>query len=360
MVAATAVAVAPAADAGCFDFCGLNAYNSTDGSILYSWDLRSLCNNGSGHTFNNGSTQYRFEICGTLDPIVPELPVCVGDGVTPCQVSGSAQTNSYCNPEYNAHPNAGSFMQFFDPNPATTCYYGPTSGAPAPGNLGGCPNTGNGTLAHLPNYCCTGQCEVLAASASSPSFRVDDANMATGGIQWTEYGAAPNLGDEFQCPIDPGTGYPRVRSVSVTIDCNPSGNMSDPLVVNQAYDVTDCRYRFVMMHKAACGVPGSSGGGGGGSGGDSGGGNSQADTKVGLPNLEVGISAGLVLAGAAAALAAVVVVQQVRARCGTCRLPRVTVSIKYGDEEGEGAHSALLGTAYATTTSTPPLRSLGR
>ena len=50
---------------------------------------------------------------------MPALPTCTGDGTTPCQVTGSAQTNSYCNPEYNAYPYAGNFLQFFDPNPAT-------------------------------------------------------------------------------------------------------------------------------------------------------------------------------------------------------------------------------------------------
>ena len=91
-------------------------------TILYSWDLRSLCNNGNGYSFTNGSTLYRFEICGSLDPKVPNLPAFVGDGTTQGQVIGSAQTNTYCNPEYNAYPNAGNFLQFFDPNPATSAF----------------------------------------------------------------------------------------------------------------------------------------------------------------------------------------------------------------------------------------------
>ena len=94
-------------------------------TILYSWDLRSLCNNGNGYSFTNGSTLYRFEICGSLDPKVPNLPAFVGDGTTQGQVTGSAQTNTYCNPEYNAYPNVGNFLQFFDPNPQTSAFCRP-------------------------------------------------------------------------------------------------------------------------------------------------------------------------------------------------------------------------------------------
>ena len=96
-------------------------------TILYSWDLRSLCNNGNGYSFTNGSTLYRFEICGSLDPKVPNLPAFVGDGTTQGQVTGSAQTNTYCNPEYNAYPNVGNFLQFFDPNPQTSASCRPPS-----------------------------------------------------------------------------------------------------------------------------------------------------------------------------------------------------------------------------------------
>ena len=38
--------------------------------------------NGTLAFFNNGTTQYRFELCGSIDPVVPALPACVGDGVT--------------------------------------------------------------------------------------------------------------------------------------------------------------------------------------------------------------------------------------------------------------------------------------
>ncbi len=96
-------------------------------TILYSWDLRSLCNGGNGYTFTNGSTQYRFEICGSLDPKIPNLPAFVGDGTLQGQVPNSAQTNTYCNPEYNAYPNVGNFLQFFDPNPATSASCRPPS-----------------------------------------------------------------------------------------------------------------------------------------------------------------------------------------------------------------------------------------
>ena len=158
--AAAALALARGARADCLtgSACTLIAANPADPAHTWTWSLASLCNNGRGYNFNNGTTQYRFEICGSIDPVVPALPACVGDGVTPCNVAG-AQTNTYCNPEYNAYPNAGNFLHFFDPNPQTSCTYGPTSGTPAPGSAGGCPNVGGPSSAtfNLPDLCCTGQ-----------------------------------------------------------------------------------------------------------------------------------------------------------------------------------------------------------
>ena len=348
--------------AGCFESCALNGYNRTDGSLAYSVDLRGLCNNGSGYTFINGSTTYKFEICGTIDPVFPPLPAFVGDGNVPGQVVGSAQTNTYCNPEYNAYPNAGSFLIFFDPNPATTCYYGPTSGTPAPATpggtpYGGCPFTGSVGAKNLPYYCCTGQCEVLAAGSQVFLDWLSD-DFATGGVHWTTAGVPATTSNEFQCPIDPNTGYPRSQAVSIAMDCNAAGKMSDPLIVSSVYDVQDCQYRARLSHKAACGVPAPSSGGGGGS--NSSGGNSQADSTALLPNLSAGAGASLlVLAGAAAGVAALCFALQARKRCGECRLPRVTISVKY-DDEGEREQPALLGTAYGAAADTRPLRSLGR
>ena len=83
------------------------------------------------------------------------------------------------------------------------------------------------------------------------------------------------------------------------------------------------------------------------------------DITAAAPILEVGYSVGFVVAGAIAALAAVFVAQQVRARCGPCRLPRVTISFKYDDDnEGAGlSRSATLAGAYASTSATPlPIR----
>ena len=423
LAAAAAAAFAPAARADCFDSCIFSAYNKTDGSVLYTWDLRSLCNNGSGYSFTNITTNwlFRFEICGSLDPVVPTLPPFVGDGSLQGQVVGSVQTNTYCNPEYNAYPNTGNFLQFFDPNPERTCYYGPTSGTPAPAvpgstPYGGCPFTGTvGKCAaphaaraphcirrcthvlnarfgwarpltfslaprhpastagamNLPNLCCTGYCAVLSSSSRTSSYRwINNNNIATGGIRWTEYGNNADSADEFQCPIDPNTGYPRSRMVLVNMYCHPDGKITDPLVVNSVWETSDCVYRAEMTHFLACGVPANSSGGCSGgnssSGGSSGncscggnssssGGNSQMDITAAAPILEVGYSVGFVVAGAIAALAAVFVAQQVRARCGPCRLPRVTISFKYDDDnEGAGlSRSATLAGAYASTSATP-------
>ena len=61
------------------------------------YNMQPLCNSGSGYAFTNGSTLYRFEICGNIAPLVPNLPPFVGDGTMQGQVVGSAQTNTYCN-----------------------------------------------------------------------------------------------------------------------------------------------------------------------------------------------------------------------------------------------------------------------
>lgn len=261
-LAAAALAAVAAADCWDENKCIFHQYKGGTNTILYSWDLRSLCNNGNGYTFVNGSTTYRFEICGSIDPKVPNLPPFVGNGTVQGQVVGSAQTNTYCNPEYNAYPNAGNFLQFFDPNPATTCFYGPTSGPAAiatPGGtpVGGCPFVGSVGTMNLPNYCCTGQCEVLASGAAAYNYRwIDPNDVKFGGIRWTAYGNAADSSDEFTCPIDPNTGYPRQRQIQVNMYCNKNGKRTDALVVNSFYDVLDCVYRISMTHFAACGVEG--------------------------------------------------------------------------------------------------------
>ena len=124
-------------------------------------DLSVLCNNGTGYELSNYSTgvDFRFEICGSIDPIVPSIPTCgeVGSNY-PCVIPGSPQTYTYCNPEYNAYPFVGSFLQFFDPNPPLDC------------NRGSCPSTGylSPVSQNQQGYCCTGECEVI--DVSSPIF----------------------------------------------------------------------------------------------------------------------------------------------------------------------------------------------
>jgi hypothetical protein len=119
-----AASLAAVARAQCFDAsaCTTVMTDPEDPTRSWMYNLQPLCNSGSGYSFLNVSSSalYRFEICGNVAPLVPNLPPFVGDGVTQGQVVGSAQTNTYCNPEYNAYPNMGSFLQFIDPNPATS------------------------------------------------------------------------------------------------------------------------------------------------------------------------------------------------------------------------------------------------
>ena len=252
---AAALLFLPAARAVCAaaGACALYAEVAGDPSRPWKWNLGPLCNGGKGYTFNNGSSQYRFEICGSIDPVVPALPTCTGDGTTPCQVQGSAQTNTYCNPEYSAFPNVASALVFFDPNPATTCYYGPTSGTPAPGNYGGCPNTGTVGRFNLPDLCCTGQCDTLAFSPMVIT-PIDPANFSAG-VTWTTTGNSADSADEYQCPRDPNTGYPVSRSVRYVMPCDPAGKATDAVVVRSFGEESPCQYvaRF-GPHKLACGA----------------------------------------------------------------------------------------------------------
>jgi len=209
-------------------------------------NLSQLCNNGNGHQFVNTTTgqTYKFEICGSIDAKVPSTTGCGGSGSTyPCTITGQAQTFTYCNAEYNSFPYEGSFIQFFDPNPAQDCV------------RGGCPNTGflSPTLTAMgQNYCCTGQCEIIDVARP---IEVQNLTGPLAGIQWSSsLGLPPDNGDEFQCPIDPLTGNPRSRSVTYIMYCNANGSINDPLHTLSAYDNGSCHYTLVMRHFIACGT----------------------------------------------------------------------------------------------------------
>lgn len=206
-------------------------------------NMSQLCNDGYGYTFVNVTTglQYRFEICGSIDPQVSSAPGCNSE-TGPCTISGAKQTNTYCNPEYNAYPFEGSFLQFFDPNPATDC------------KRGACPNTGflSPTLQNQQDYCCTGQCEI--ADFANP-FIVEYINGPGSGVQWKSNSPPPpDNGDEFQCPIDPFTGNPRSRQTNYIMYCNANGSITDPLQTIAAYENGSCQYYLVMSHFIACGT----------------------------------------------------------------------------------------------------------
>jgi len=136
-------------------------------------NMSRLCNGGNGHTFVNSTTgqTYRFEICGSIDAKVPSTSSCNSE-TGPCTITGARQTNTYCNPEYNSYPFEGSFLQFFDPNPAGNC------------DRGACPNTGflNPSLQNQQGYCCTGQCEVIDVARP---FNVEYINGTGSGVTWT-------------------------------------------------------------------------------------------------------------------------------------------------------------------------------
>lgn len=209
------------------------------------WNILPLCNKGNGYTFVNGSTTYKFEICGSIDPRVPKLPEC---NEYPCEVP-SPQTFTYCNPDYNEWPYTGSLLAFFDPSPAKTCKYGRIDGQ-QPNS--GCPNLGTSGQQNLPDLCCTGQCEVLAVGNSAINYRWINNNNLSYGIRWTMYGKSINNGGEFDCPIDPNTGIQKIRTTVVNLLCS-NGKKEDPLVVNSIYDNGDCSTRVELSHQIGCG-----------------------------------------------------------------------------------------------------------
>jgi hypothetical protein len=60
------------------------------------------------------------------------------------------------------------------------------------------PHPAAGTM-NLPNYCCTGQCEVLASGNAAYNYRwINNNDVKYGGIRWTAYGNAADSSDEFQ------------------------------------------------------------------------------------------------------------------------------------------------------------------
>jgi hypothetical protein len=96
----------------------------------------------------------------------------------------------------------------------------------------------------------------LQTDVVSPIFvNYLDPNNTNSGIHWNSSRLIPTAnGDEFRCPYDPYTGYPRSRSATYIMYCNPNGTISDPLERIAAYDDGSCQYTIIMRHFAACGI----------------------------------------------------------------------------------------------------------
>ena len=104
------------AAAECWDEnkCIFHQYKDNTNVILYSWDLRSLCNGGAGYTFDNttNGNKYRFEICGSIEPVRP--PYCGALGcispTLPAQTlcvlvpPSAAPSIAACSPTFNLSP----------------------------------------------------------------------------------------------------------------------------------------------------------------------------------------------------------------------------------------------------------------
>jgi len=123
---------------------------------------------------------------------------------------------------------------------------------PSPGTMTTDPETGLQVIA-------TEDCEVLGHTR--PEFDLlDPTNPATGGIVLKHSSLPPSASDKYTCPTDSRTGYPRERTVSIVLLCDPSMSSSQLREVSFAEvkpgSLGTCVYNLTLTTGAACGAAG--------------------------------------------------------------------------------------------------------
>ena len=217
---AASLALAAAARAAvCFDewqciFHWLDAAKTTE----YSYDLRPLCV-ANDRVFSITTPEgyqwaVRYAVCGNV--------------------------STACNPSWPHAVSRGNVVQDL-------------LTAPSPGTMTTDPETGQSVPA-------TSDCEVIGHTR--PEFDLlDESNPATGGIVLKHSSLPPSASDKYKCPTDSRTGYPRERSVSIVILCDPSLPVSQLKEVSFAEvkpsgGLGTCVYNLTLRSGAACGAAG--------------------------------------------------------------------------------------------------------
>jgi hypothetical protein len=95
---------------------------------------------------------------------------------------------------------------------------------------------------------CTRACEVWGVG--SPTFSLYDPSNSNGGVNITHTGVGTVANDNFRCPFDPTTGGNRLRTVTISVICNPSAGIPQFQWIRE---YATCQYEIVVQSKSGCG-----------------------------------------------------------------------------------------------------------
>jgi hypothetical protein len=183
------------------------------------------------------TSAFEYDLCG----------LCVGSGAVYNVSVPSAE-------QYALFNIGGAASALCAPQgyPVTTSVFGAAVyfGGPAPPCTppGDCTDPATGAP-----VCCTSACEPIGALP--PTCAVSDpANPATGGVVQQYAGIMASPADPFQCPVNPITGQPGARTLTVTLACDPQGSTSELADVS-FQELAPCAYFLNASTAAACGIP---------------------------------------------------------------------------------------------------------
>ncbi len=192
------------------------------GDSTYRWNLNPLCKEGSGYIYNGSKAlgqQFFFNICGNT--------------------SVSCSDYSKRVPEYESH---GAATQFFQVSRGTR-------------NNGGCLREDNTSCTDYTfggDTCCSvRRCEVVAYNIFT--FDVLSRTDPSAGVVLTYAGYPDRNDDDFGCP-EQAPGLKRLRSVVLTLQCDPAGAANDLQITDYNEESPYCTFRVTARTRAACGV----------------------------------------------------------------------------------------------------------
>jgi hypothetical protein len=192
------------------------------GDSTYRWNLNPLCKEGSGYEYSGTKAlgqQFFFNICGNT--------------------SVSCSDYSKRVPEYESH---GAATQFFQVSRGTR-------------NNGGCLRQDNTSCTDYTfggDTCCSvRRCEVVAYNIFT--FDVLSRTDPSAGVVLTYAGYPDRNDDDFGCP-EQAPGLKRLRSVVLTLQCDPAGAANDLQITDYNEESPYCTFRVTARTRAACGV----------------------------------------------------------------------------------------------------------